>query len=292
MKVNFMLLGILFLSLVYGFSLNHKPELPADVANERDLLSVSNQDIDTISVEMTNGRVTLVKNSQDWLIAELDDYPADRQRVERLLNQLNSLSSGNVVSNSDAAAARFGVAYGSSERKIELFAGDERLVELYVGSPRGADNSYVRLSGSKDVKVVNLPHSILGENASDWISYELLSHDANAVESIVIDEKKISSSLSWWGGGESISNLTGDALGIEQLLGKLARITAEQVEPAGSMNRDFDRSLTVNLRNGDQYYYQFYELPDETFYLIKRSDKSLVFKVPAYQVEPIFESIG
>ena len=157
-----LLLAIALGALAWKISVDKAPQTEIT----RSALSVGLLDKlnDVTRIELLAGKsqTTLKRSSEQWILANRDNFPADPKAVKRLLLQLADLEIVEAKTRLPASYGRIGVAdpgEGSDSLQVELYgAKDEKLLAVIVGHPRdGGQKSqrYVRRAGESQSWLVN-----------------------------------------------------------------------------------------------------------------------------------------
>lgn len=101
---------------------------------------------------IANGQTsTLMKQDDSWVVASMDNYPADTESVDELFTKVAEFDNANLVSDNPKNQAEFQVDNTGIETKL-VGANDTVLVHLFVGkNTPGFLSSYVRVADSNDV---------------------------------------------------------------------------------------------------------------------------------------------
>jgi len=136
--------------------------------------------------------LTLVRGAHGWVLADLDGFPVDNERVQRLFTTLNDLRRPLPIATSAEARDRFRVSDRRFERRITLGGADGVLATLLVGESAGFRRVYVRAAGDNAVYDVTLPLFDLSNRDNDWldrdrlrVNPERINHLASADWSLV-----------------------------------------------------------------------------------------------------------
>ncbi len=147
------------------------------------MLTFQPQDVDRIVIAGASGAEQITLEKEDgWHTA--DGFPADRQRIERLLQKLSGLKHGLAVATSASALSRFKVDEQAFERHVTLSKGDGVIGDLYLGGGAGVRQSYGRAASQKAVYAVTLGSYELPLEQSDWQDKTLLQVSSSAVTSL------------------------------------------------------------------------------------------------------------
>lgn len=142
---------------------------------------------DVTRIEINRGPETIYLNRSGggWLVGEGDGgHPADPALIDRVLDQLDGLNEGTVVSRNPDAHSSFMVGDQDALR-IVVFTGDNKAADFVVGG-QGPDffSNYVRKTGSDEVILVKgYVKPLLDKPAKKWRDLTLISFEAQrAVE--------------------------------------------------------------------------------------------------------------
>ena len=95
----------------------------------------------------------LAKQNDQWVVATMEDYPADSNGVKDLLEKVAEFDNSRHVSDNPKNRAEYQVDSSGVEAKL-FDAEDKTLAHLFVGkNTPGIFNSYVRVADSNDVYV-------------------------------------------------------------------------------------------------------------------------------------------
>ena len=104
-----------------------------------------------IEIVAPDGATTLSKQNGEWVVASMDNYPADSEGVAQLLTKVGELKDTKRVSNNPEKQAEFEVDSTGVEAKL-IDASDKLLAHLFVGKMTpGFLSSYVRVADANDV---------------------------------------------------------------------------------------------------------------------------------------------
>jgi len=115
------------------------------------------EQLSKIVVKTIQGESTLTRTGDDWLVAEYDDFPADRPALEEAILTLRTLKLGDVVSENREKQATFQVDESGVEVLIHGEGGESDLeAHFFLGKP-GHDyrSIYFRLADSDKVHLVD-----------------------------------------------------------------------------------------------------------------------------------------
>ena len=127
------------------------------------------EQVTKIEIIATDGTATLVKQDSNWVVASMDNYPADSEGVAELLTKVGEFKNTQRVSTNPEKQAEFQVDSTGVEAKL-MDANDKLLVHLFVGKTTpGFLSSYVRPADSNDVYVAQgYLQSVFNKGTRTW----------------------------------------------------------------------------------------------------------------------------
>jgi hypothetical protein len=272
--------GLLVLQLALALGLN----LAVD-----DHAAFEPEAVDALRIEDGESAVELARREDAWVLPGLDDFPADREAVARLLERLAGLQKGWPVATTTGALERFRVAPEAFERRITLTAGGQPAAVLYVDTAPGLRRSHVRPEGDDAVYAAALDAWEANAGVSDWIDKGVLALDQGHIARIELPDLTLERDgedlrVAGLGEGEQA-----DADAIRTLANRLANLRIESVlgedaVPAGDTPA---LTITVTRTEGDPLTYRLRKLPEGTDYLLTRSDLDHPLVVAGFGVEPL-----
>jgi len=183
MKRAIQLLAILLLvqAALAAIAFVSRPDVSG--APERSAFAPLNSDaVDAVTIRNGEGdEVTLERGDDGWTVGP---YPAQTSAVENLLSQLTGIRAGFPAATSKDAAERFGVAKNAFKREIALSTEGDAKTRLYFGEGAGADRSYARRAGSREIYAVGVGQHAMPATSGEWQDKTLLrfnAEDARAV---------------------------------------------------------------------------------------------------------------
>ncbi|MDE0554625.1 MAG: DUF4340 domain-containing protein [Candidatus Poribacteria bacterium] len=107
----------------------------------------------TIEIIADGETTTLSKQNDTWVVASMDNYPADSEGISELLSKVAEFKNTQLVSNNPEKQAEFEVDSTGVEAKL-MDANSTLLAHLFVGKTTpGFLSSYVRAANANDVYV-------------------------------------------------------------------------------------------------------------------------------------------
>ena len=137
---------------------------------------------------IAKGQTTiLAKQNDQWVVATMDNYPADSEGVKDLLEKVAEFDNSRHESNNPKNQAEYQVDSSGVEAKL-LDAEEKMLAHLFVGkNTPGIFNSYVRAADSNDVYVgKGYLQSIFDKGERTWKDRTIFKFEKSHVTSIDI----------------------------------------------------------------------------------------------------------
>ncbi len=119
---------------------------------------------------VANGETTtLLKQDNNWVVASMDNYPADSEGVTELLSKVAEFKNTQRVSNNPEKQAEFEVDRTGVEAKL-MDANGTLLAHLFVGKTTpGFLSSYVRVADANDVYIAQgYLQSVFDKDTRTW----------------------------------------------------------------------------------------------------------------------------
>ena len=122
-----------------------------------------------IEIVATGETTTLSKQDGNWVVASMDNYPADSEGITELLSKVAEFKNTQRVSNNPEKQAEFEVDSTGVEAKL-MDANDKLLAHLFVGKTTpGFLSSYVRAADANDVYVAQgYLQSVFDKGTRTW----------------------------------------------------------------------------------------------------------------------------
>ena len=169
-----LILGAIFVVLVIVVLLFDNPfgqsEYEKKVETAMPLFPNFNEEqVVKIEITATGETTTLSKQNDNWVVASMDNYPADGEGVAELLSKVTEFKNTQRVSNNPEKQSEFEVDSTGVEAKL-MDASDKVLAHLFVGkTTSGFLSSYVRPADSNDVYVAQgYLQSVFNKDTRTW----------------------------------------------------------------------------------------------------------------------------
>ena len=156
-KQLLILLGILVV-LVVIVGLVENPFAKSEYTKKLEAASLlfpdfNKENVTKIEITASGETTTLAKENNQWLVASMENYPADAEGIEDVLDKVTELKTTGLVSSNLEKQAQFEVDSSGAEAKL-LDAGGNVQAHLFLGKTTpGYLSSYVRTADSNNVYV-------------------------------------------------------------------------------------------------------------------------------------------
>lgn len=218
-----LILGAIFVVLVVVVLLFENPfgqsEYEKKVETATPLFpNFDKEQIAKIEIIATGETTTLSKQDSNWVVASMNNYPADSEGITELLSKVAEFKNTQRVSNNPEKQAEFEVDSTGVEAKL-MDTNDKLLAHLFVGKTTpGFLSSYVRAADANDVYVAQgYLQSVFDKGERTWKDRTIFDFNKG-----IVTQLNISSS-------EETVELRLDAEGTWQMLKPIAS-AAKQTE--------------------------------------------------------------
>jgi hypothetical protein len=140
-----------------------------------------------IEIVAKSETTTLSKQNKQWVVASMDNYPADNDSVDDLFTKVAEFDNANQVSANPDNQAEFQVNSSGTEVKL-MDANDKLLAHLFVGkNTPGFLSSYVRVADSNDVYTAKgYLQSVFDKGTRTWKDRKIFDFNKDIVTQINI----------------------------------------------------------------------------------------------------------
>ncbi|MGJ8639272.1 MAG: DUF4340 domain-containing protein [Opitutaceae bacterium] len=306
MNKNYLLGGLLAIQAVAGYViLTGGGDLQKHSGIQK-LVEIDRDALDGIRIEDSEGNVAELKIVDDsWVTA--DDFPADSDRVDRLLDRLVELEHGLAIASSSSSAKRFEVSEDAFQRRVELLDGDKTLGSIYLGTGAGARRSHVRLADESSIYTATIGTFELPAEISEWQDKTVLNLDFDSVHSVEFEGLKLSRVQSEEDESESDEEANSDASewavesladeeifdydGFESALRSLTSLRINEVSSSSLEGLDLKGELTVGYADTSRIY-KFYKSEENDAYTLSVSDYEELFEIASFTGDRIVENLS
>lgn len=243
--------ALLALLVVQGFLIT-KTLWPTKEVNSTDvsqhLASIGSYTVEEIQVSDLQGNKTLLRRKGDhWLLPELDNLPANANKVQQVLRALTTEDVGWPIAHSVAARQRFRVADYHYQRKVALHAHGRILATVYLGTSPGFQKIHARNADQDNIFSIKLNAFDAPVESGKWLDSRLLQ--TRAALSIIADGYSLRrDSGNWLTGSGAPANQSG----LDALLAALRglQVTGVAPETIAANALEADLILTIEGLSG------------------------------------------
>ena len=128
-------------------------------------------DVVGLTITDADGNVLAVRQVGDaWVLPDADDYPAQADKITSLLEKIVGLTTGRLVTRTDASHRRLQVAVDEFSRRIDFELADGTNHTLYLGSSPSYGAIHFRVDGQSEVYLTSDIGSYeTGAAVASWI---------------------------------------------------------------------------------------------------------------------------
>lgn len=240
--------------------------------------------------------LTLESQEGQWKVINGHSFPADRDRLGRLLSILENMTVGHVVSNNPSRMAIFGIDATTSPH-IRVWGKRNRLVaDFLVGKSDSENRPYLKRADSPDVTLASPDfNSFIQQDLDGWKDKTLVAIEEKDATRIILgrkDEETVleKKGLTWHMLSPQDSEV--DALALRTLFDQLKSFKADRFSDSMESSQiDFqkpDLKISIRLADDSLKVVVFKLLADKSGYYAKDGDKNLTYFVSALPVNNLF----
>ena len=241
-----------------------------------------------IEITATGETTTLSKQNDNWLVASMDNYPADGEGVAELLSKVTEFKNTQRVSNNPEKQSEFEVDNTGVEAKL-MDASNKVLVHLFVGKTTpGFLSSYMRPADSNDVYVAQgYLQSVFNKGTRTWKDRTIFSFNKGIVTqfNIVSPEETIELRLDADGAWQMLKPVVAVAktTEVDALLTTFSELDtdefAEATDELAEYGLDTPQSTISAMLNDGTTATLHVGKEEEGKLYVKRDDKATVFRL-------------
>ena len=293
MKTKLLILGAIFVVLAIVILLFENPfgqsEYEKKVETAMPLFPDFNEEqIVKIEITATGETTTLSKQNDNWLVASMDNYPADGEGVAELLSKVTEFKNTQRVSNNPEKQSEFEVDNTGVEAKL-IDASNKVLVHLFVGKTTpGFLSSYVRPADSNDVYVAQgYLQSVFNKGTRTWKDRTIFSFNKGIVTqfNIISSEETVELRLDAEGTWQMLKPVVAVAktTEVDALLTTFSELDtdefAEATDELAEYGLDTPQSTISAMLNDGTTATLHVGKEEEGKLYVKRDDKATVFRL-------------
>jgi len=173
---NQILAGILAIQIILSVVV-FWPRSAATVASEPLFPDLSADDIVALTVTDTDDNsIQIKKVGEVWVLPDADDYPAQADKITPLLDKIVGLTTGRLVTRTDASHKRLQVTPDDFVRRIDFETANGTKRTLYLGSSPQYGATHFRVEGQSETYLTSeLSTWETKADAASWVDTAYLS---------------------------------------------------------------------------------------------------------------------
>jgi hypothetical protein len=285
-KLHTWLTGLLAVQVVLAGALIWHNQHSLPQATNEPLLSFEKATVDALVITDAEQTLRLEKDGDDWRLPELHQLPVVENKATELLEKLQSVNVRWPVATTSTSHERFEVAEEKFQRRIQLFAGEEKVGEVFLGTSPGFRKVHVRRTHENEIYTVDLNTYDIPVAQSDWLDKSLLG--ISDLQQIKGPDYELKKSDNQWAFANPASQdhdeevLKVDNQKAQELANALSNLRI--VDVADKMPDGEPVIITVTSGAGEMRY-EFIKA-DEQYY-VKRQDQQQLFTMNQFDYDRI-----
>lgn len=288
-----LILGAIFVVLAIIVLLFENPfgqsEYEKKVETATPLFPNFNKDqVAKIEIIAAGETTTLSKQDDNWVVASMDNYPADSDGITELLSKVAEFKNTQRVSNNPEKQAEFEVDSTGVEAKL-MDANGTLLAHLFVGKTTpGFLSSYVRVADSNDVYVAQgYLQSVFNKGTRTWKNRTIFDFNKGIVTQLNISspEETVELRLDADGTWQMLKPVASavNQSEVDSLLTTLSGLDtddfAEMMVDLSEYGLDMPQSTISAVRNDGTTATLYIGKEEDGKLYVKRNDKDTVFRL-------------
>ena len=263
---------------------------------------------DIVALTITDAddnRVTLRQAAGDWVLLDADDYPAQADKITPLREKIAGLTTGRLVTRTDASHKRLQVHPGDFVRRIDFETTDGTEQTVYLGSSPRYGTIHFRVDGQSEVYLTSdVTTYDANATAGSWVDTTYLNVIQDDVTGMTLENGNGTFTFTREGAaGAADGTWTMEGLAADETLDE-ARVSTllrnatlvNMVRPLGKADQPTygmdEPSAVVTLRTGDKTVTLRVGAkdPDDNSYAVISSESPYYVRVAEYSVKDLVEN--
>jgi hypothetical protein len=264
------------------------------------MFALEASEVDSITIEGPDyGTTDLLRKGEGWVLPDLGDFPADRRKVEEMLQRLLAIREDFPTESDPEALTRFKLADDDFERRITLSGADKTLATLYLGSPEGPRQSHARRNGEDTAYAVAFGLFDAPADSDDWTDKGVLQLAEADITGIQVNGLHIVAAITADSEGRWLLEDADPSTSLDQkaagrLTERLAGLLVEQVlsreaEPGDGLDAP-ELRLSVTLKDSSRVDYRLARAGMTGLYTLKASTRPEYFRLSGYVAHQLIEA--
>lgn len=226
------------------------------------LSSLQKADVTNIKLTENDKALNLKKVSDVWVLSDKFDFPADQEKVSRMLDGIFTPSELRLVGKSKNALIKYKLTDKDFIEKVSVTSSDNKSDTLLLGDTPEFKKIYVRNENSQDSFITSLSKFDLGTDVNSWYKKNFLGFTKELVKKISFNtlslvKDKEDFNLENLKEGETI-----DKEKVDFLINKLFSLSFTDIQSSGKVNlespdfkidvlREDNQTITLNFKKVD-----------------------------------------
>jgi len=257
------------------------------------LIKIDRDKVDGIVIADDKGaKVALHKTAAGWTLPDVQNLPADAEKVAGLLDKLVAAGAPWPVATSAESAKRFEVAADKFQREIQLKSGDAVVADVYFGTSPGFKKVHARRADSDDVYAISFANYEATARGDDWLDKNVLKPDGDVTTLARPDHWTLQRNGETWSLDGLAQGETTKQDAATDLVNKVANLRVMGVAdavPADASTLKLELTATTAKGNFD---YKLYQPQANGDFVVTRAGQDGAFKLAAYVGEPLIKDRG
>jgi len=296
---NQILAGILVIQIILGIVV-FWPKSAATGASEPLFSDLAADGIVALIIADADGNsIQLKKVSEDWVLPDADDYPAQADKITPLLDKIVGLTTGRLVTRTDASHKRLQVAPDDFMRRIDVETADGTKRTLYLGSSPRYGTTHFRVDGQSETYLTSeLSAWETKAEAGSWVDTAYLSVPQDDVTKMTLENANGTFTFTkddegTWTMDGLAADETLDEAKVTSLIQRAA--TVNMIQPLGKEEQAAygmdEPNAVVTLETGDKTITLRVGAQDPTdkSYVVISSESPYYVRVSEYSVKSLVE---
>ena len=307
MKKNYILSGLLAIQIIASYVVFTSSDDLQSHDGIHKLFEFDSVGVDEILIEDNDENISVLKREgETWVTSE--EFPADNERITRLLERLGEVDHGLPIASSPSALKRFEVSKDSFQRRLKLMSRGNTDIEFYLGSGAGARRSHVRLLEQDKIYAATIGSYDLPADIAQWQNKELIQIEIDEIHSVDLSDLSITRSPKLVNDGEAneiepaqdVTSWIPEGLADDEIfkleefesqLRNLATLRYDRAFKGSIIDSDIQAEFTVSYRDLSRNY-KFAKAPKGDSFWLKVSDLDELLELNQYNGSRIIENLS
>jgi hypothetical protein len=287
------------------------PKSQASAESEPAFPDLEAGDIVALTItDADDNRVTLRQAAGDWVLPDADDYPAQADKITPLREKIVGLTTGRLVTRTDASHKRLQVHPGDFVRRIDFETADGTEHTVYLGSSPRYGTIHFRVDDQSEVYLTSdITTYEANATAGSWIDTTYLNVIQDDVTGMTLENGNGTFTFSREGAdgagaaGAADGTWTMEGLAADETLDE-ARVSTllrqatliNIIRPLGKADQPTygmdEPNAVVTLRTGDKTVtlHVGAKDPDDNSFVVISSESPYYVRVAEYSVKDLVEN--